>query len=408
MTDITEIEVVEQGPAGPTGDPGVVQSVAGLAQATITVAELQAALSLAACAYLDVGTGLASSGGNLNVSGLTTSEFAANVVDTDATLAANSDTRLASQKAIKTYADQLIAANDAMVFEGVIDCSADPNYPAADRGATYRVSVAGKIGGVSGVNVEAGDILLCLTDGTASGDQATVGSEWSIIQTNIDGAVVGPASATDGHVALFDGATGKLIKDGGAATTAGLAMLSATDAAAQAALLSLSPSNSPMFQAISFGALSGNYITADNLIITQAGYAGIYSAVGSTVIECYSTGAGAVARTASLRTLIIGSNYVHFNNVGQISWASSGLPAFAAGDTVISRSGAGIVAISASGSALGDGSVIAKSYKGVTKAGAPTTSDLAAGYWQVFKDSSGGGVIIAYNDAGTIVTGALA
>ena len=29
------------------------------------------------------------------------------------------------------------------------------------------------------------------------------------------GDVVGPASAVDGHVALFDGATGKLIKDGG-------------------------------------------------------------------------------------------------------------------------------------------------------------------------------------------------
>lgn len=35
------------------------------------------------------------------------------------------------------------------------------------------------------------------------------------------GDVVGPAGATDGHVALFDGATGKLIKDGGVPLTAG-------------------------------------------------------------------------------------------------------------------------------------------------------------------------------------------
>ena len=99
------------------------------------------------------------------------------------------DPTLALQAATKQYVDQIVAAQDAMVFKGVIDCSANPNYPAADRGWTYRVSVAGKIGGASGVNVEAGDILICLTDGTSSGDQAAVGASWSVIQTNIDGAV---------------------------------------------------------------------------------------------------------------------------------------------------------------------------------------------------------------------------
>lgn len=108
---------------------------------------------------------------------------------TDGTLAANSDTVIASQKAVKTYVDGLIAANDAMVFKGVINCSTNPNYPAADAGHTYRVSVAGKIGGASGTNVEQGDMLLCLTDGTAAGTQATVGANWSVIQTNIDGAL---------------------------------------------------------------------------------------------------------------------------------------------------------------------------------------------------------------------------
>jgi len=99
-----------------------------------------------------------------------------------------------------------------MVFKGVIDCSANPNYPAADRGWTYRVSVAGKIGGASGVNVEAGDILLCLTDGTASGNQATVGTAWTVVQANVDGAVIGPSSVTDSNPVVFDGTTGKLIK----------------------------------------------------------------------------------------------------------------------------------------------------------------------------------------------------
>lgn len=39
------------------------------------------------------------------ISNIETADFAANVVDTDGTLAANSDTRLASQKAVKTYVD---------------------------------------------------------------------------------------------------------------------------------------------------------------------------------------------------------------------------------------------------------------------------------------------------------------
>lgn len=109
--------------------------------------------------------------------------------DTDTTLAANSDTKVPTQKAVKAYVDGIVAAQDAMVFKGVIDCSTNPNYPAADRGWTYRVSVAGKIGGASGVDVEQGDILICLTDGSAAGDQATVGANWSIIQTNIDGSL---------------------------------------------------------------------------------------------------------------------------------------------------------------------------------------------------------------------------
>lgn len=54
-----------------------------------------------------------------------------------------------SDVATKLYTDSLLGANDAMVFKGVIDCSANPNYPAADAGHTYKISVAGKVGGAS-------------------------------------------------------------------------------------------------------------------------------------------------------------------------------------------------------------------------------------------------------------------
>jgi hypothetical protein len=156
-------------------------------------------------------------------------KIALSAIDTDGALSANSDVKLASQKAVKTYVDALLAANDAQVYKGAIDCSANPNYPAASAGHTYRVSVAGKIGGGSGPNVQAGDILLCFVDSTAAGNHATVGASWDIVQTNIDGAVVGPSSATDGHIARFDGVTGKLLKSGLVLDTDGALAANAND-----------------------------------------------------------------------------------------------------------------------------------------------------------------------------------
>ncbi|WP_315833887.1 hypothetical protein [Bradyrhizobium prioriisuperbiae] len=167
------------------------------------------------------GTGAVVLGTAPTITGMTLAMFAANVVDNDTALTANSSTRVPTQAAVKAYADALIAAADAMIFKGVIDCSANPNYPAADRGWTYKVSVAGKIGGASGINVEVGDTLLCITDGTASGNQATVGAQWNIVQANIDGAVTGPASSTSGNVATFNGTGGKVIQDGGKALPSG-------------------------------------------------------------------------------------------------------------------------------------------------------------------------------------------
>jgi hypothetical protein len=113
-------------------------------------------------------------------------EAGAIVPDTDGTLAANSDVKVPSQKAVKTYVDALLNAMDALQYKGVIDCSANPNYPAASAGHLYKVSVAGKIGGGSGTNVEAGDLLICAVDSTASGTQAGVGASWGIVQTNLD------------------------------------------------------------------------------------------------------------------------------------------------------------------------------------------------------------------------------
>lgn len=99
---------------------------------------------------------------------------------------------------LKTYLANYFAAvstANAMTYKGAMDCAANPNYPAADAGDTYNVSVAGKIGGASGIVVEAGDMFICMTDATVAGTQAGVGANWNVIQMNL-GAVVSSVGAT--------------------------------------------------------------------------------------------------------------------------------------------------------------------------------------------------------------------
>jgi len=145
--------------------------------------------------------------------GVTLSMFASGVVNTGAL--ANTTTTIPSEATVKAYADSLFASNDALLYKGAINASTNPNYPAADAGHTYRITVAGKLGGASGVNVEVGDLATCFVDSSAAGNQATVGANWNITQNNLDGAVIGPASSVAGRIATFSGTSGKIIQDSG-------------------------------------------------------------------------------------------------------------------------------------------------------------------------------------------------
>lgn len=119
----------------------------------------------------------------------------------------------------KTYVDGLFAANDAMLYKGTIGTGGTHTIAAFnalttyDAGWTYRVIEAGT---VRGNVVQIGDIITVLVDRAGSGN---LDADFTAIQTNIDGAVVGPASATDNGIALFDGTTGKLIKSSAAVGT---------------------------------------------------------------------------------------------------------------------------------------------------------------------------------------------
>lgn len=143
-------------------------------------------------------------------------------LDTDTAMTANSDKKVPSQKAVKTYIGELA---NALVYKGSINCSGSPNYPAAGIGDVYIVSVAGFIGGVSGIAVEEGDLLLCKVDGTVAGTQVAVGANWDIIQNNLVPSNFAPSAKGVTNGDSHDHAGG----DGGQIDHGGLAGLSDDD-----------------------------------------------------------------------------------------------------------------------------------------------------------------------------------
>lgn len=125
----------------------------------------------------------------------------------------------------KDYVDDAIvkgmATADALTYKGVIRIDMvdqethNTPTPAANKGDVYKIASGdpmiqeGKLNG--NLDVEVGDMLICNKDNTAKGDS----TGWDAIQRNENGVVIGPNSATVNHIATFDSATGKVIKDSG-------------------------------------------------------------------------------------------------------------------------------------------------------------------------------------------------
>lgn len=119
------------------------------------------------------------------------------------TLAADPQSNL--EAATKQYVDRLVAGiNDFTV--GVVDSSTP--LPATDYevGQTFRVVEAGTY---AGVECEAGDLIIVIADYA----DTFKNSDFLVVQANVDGAVTGPDASTDANIVVFDGTTGRKIKD---------------------------------------------------------------------------------------------------------------------------------------------------------------------------------------------------
>lgn len=118
-------------------------------------------------------------------------------------------TQIATTAFVKTAIDNAVVVTDAMVFKGTIGTDGTVESLPANhtKGWTYKVITAGTYAGES---CEIGDMIICTTNGKTAND-----AHWAVVQSNLDGAVIGPASSTAEHVATFSGATGKVVKDSG-------------------------------------------------------------------------------------------------------------------------------------------------------------------------------------------------
>lgn len=113
------------------------------------------------------------------------------VVKLDSSVTA-SGTNPVTGKAIYDYVGDAIAASDAMVFKGTIGTGGTVTaLPATYKvGWTYRVITAGTY---AGQNCEVGDLIIALVDRNGTGN---LDSDWTVAQTNIDGAITDISATT--------------------------------------------------------------------------------------------------------------------------------------------------------------------------------------------------------------------
>ena len=117
----------------------------------------------------------------------------------------------AELEAVHAKIDGLLTSADAMQFKGVVNAEGD--LPTTyEPGWTWKVASSGSYKGNA---CEVGDMIVAVVSRAGTGNE---NSDFSVIQSNIDGAVTGPASAVGDDLAAFDGATGKVVKDSGLKT----------------------------------------------------------------------------------------------------------------------------------------------------------------------------------------------
>ena len=146
-----------------------------------------------------------------------------NIVGIDVDTAVTEDSvNLITSGAVFTALQDVVSTIDAMKFKGTL--AADGTITSTDtsinnkklteltvikNGWTFKAAAAidADVLNIDGKPIEVGDMVI------ACGNMSTYdATKFSVIQMNLDGVVIGPASSTDETIVVFNGATGKAVK----------------------------------------------------------------------------------------------------------------------------------------------------------------------------------------------------
>lgn len=159
------------------------------------------------------------------------------------------------------------------------------------KGDTYTVTAAGNF---FSTPVEIGDVII------AAQDSPTLVGHWTLVQGDKDGLVTGPASATDAVPALFDGTTGRLLKNS-TPTGTGNPVL-ATSPTLVTPVLGVATATSINKLAVTAPATSATLAVADGgTLATSGAYSITLTATAATNVTFPTT--GTLATLAGTETL---------------------------------------------------------------------------------------------------------
>lgn len=233
-----------------------------------------------------------------------------------------------AQLANKQYVDKLLATNDAMVFKGTIGTGGTHTIAAFNAlttynaGWTYRITEAGTVKGVVIETKEIGSLIMATVDRAGSGN---VDGDFVTQSVNLDGAVIGPASVTDNYLALFDGATGKVIKAGSGAPGT-MAYETALNYVTKAlydanSILYATADNTPAALALGASTVVGRKATGDIVALTPVELANVLT----VAVPASKTAAG----TAGMEAYDANYRYkcIQTGTEGNAKWARQALAA---------------------------------------------------------------------------------
>ena len=103
----------------------------------------------------------------------------------------------------------VLEESKVLTFEGTIGVDGTVQE-LPDEHAQGDVYIISNSGLYAGYNCNIGDLIICIKDGLSKNDK-----DWYVIRTDLSNYIIGPLNSSDNHVAIFDGDSGKIIKDSG-------------------------------------------------------------------------------------------------------------------------------------------------------------------------------------------------